>query len=154
MKLYLVRHGESIALGSDDKRPLSEKGEADIQSLANFISPLKLQVAHIFQSPKRRAQQTAEILSSKIVIANGIETKAELDPMASLNNILEELFVLNEDVLLVGHMPFLGKLVAKLITGNENKDIVSFKAGSMVCLEQIESEQWVILWMLNPELFS
>jgi phosphohistidine phosphatase SixA len=32
MKIYLVRHGESIAIGSDDERPLSEKGKSDIQN--------------------------------------------------------------------------------------------------------------------------
>lgn len=85
---------------------------------------------------------------------NGIETKVELEALAPITDIVNEFSVLNGDVMLVGHMPFMGKLVSKLVTGNENKDVVSFNAGSMLCLEKIDDEQWVIRWMLNPELFN
>src|SRR5690349_8514045 len=105
MKLYLVRHGESVATGSDDERPLSAKGIKDIQSLASFIAPLKLRVSSIYQSPKLRAKQTAEIISSKMVVANGIETRIELDAMTPINEIYDEIIRLNEDIMLVGHMP-------------------------------------------------
>lgn len=154
MKIYLVRHGESVTTGADDERPLSERGVTDIKRLANFIAPLKLEVSYIYQSPKIRAQQTAKILSSNITITKRIETKIELEALASVNDIYDEIAVLNEDITLVGHMPFMGKLVSKLITGNENKDVVSFKAGTMMCLEKIDNDQWVIRWMLNPELFN
>lgn len=153
MKLYLVRHGDSLPTGSDDERPLSKKGEKEIFKLANFIAPLKIQVSRIFQSPKRRAQQTAKILSAQIILANHIETRSELAPNESINLILDEIYVLNEDILMVGHMPFMGKFVSKLITGDENKDVVSFKTGCMLCLEQIADGQWVIRWMLIPQLF-
>lgn len=153
MKLYLVRHGESIATGVDDERPLSEKGREDIKRLARFIAPLKLQVSYIFQSPKLRAQETAKILSSNLSITKGIETRIQLEALASVNDIYDEIALLNEDVVMVGHMPFMGKLVSKLVLGNENKDVVAFKAGSIICLERIINEQWVIRWMLNPELF-
>lgn len=153
MKLYLVRHGESETIGSDDERSLSTKGKEDVERLSNFISHLKLQVSFVFQSPKRRAQQTAKILCSQMTIINEIETKVELEPLTPITDVIDELSILNGDVMLVGHMPFMGKLVSKLVTGNENKNVVAFKAGSMLCLEKIEDNQWVIRWMLNPELF-
>lgn len=154
MKLYLVRHGESETTGSDDERSLSTRGKEDIERLSNFISHLKLQVSHVFQSPKLRAQQTAKILCSQMMTTNGIETKVELEALAPITDIINEFSVLNGDVMLVGHMPFMGRLVSKLVTGNENKDVVGFKAGSMLCLEKVEDKQWVICWMLNPELFN
>lgn len=153
MKLYLVRHGENETVGSDDERTLSTKGKEDIEHLSNFISQLKLQVSYVFQSPKLRVQQTAKILCSQMTIINEIETKVELEPLAPITDVIDELSVLNGDVMLVGHMPFMGKLVSQLVTGNENKNVVAFKAGSMLCLEKIEDNQWVIRWMLNPELF-
>lgn len=153
MKLYLVRHGESDNIGSDDERSLSTKGQQDIERLANFISSLHLPISHVFQSQKSRAQQTAMILTSNMSVKKGIETKVELEPLAPVENILEEILSLNDDVILVGHMPFLGKLVSKLVTGNENKDVVAFKTGSMICLEKVERDQWVICWMLNSDLF-
>src|SRR5580698_9181909 len=102
MKLYLVRHGDSIATGSDDERPLSEKGQSDIQYLANFISSLDLSVSRVLHSKKFRAQQTAIILSSSMKVGKGIETRSELDPLAFVNDILEEIYIRNENVLLVG----------------------------------------------------
>lgn len=153
MKIYLVRHGESVAKGSDDERPLSQQGEKDIQNLANFLLPLKLQVSSILHSPKFRAKQTAEILSSSIHATKNIEIRPELDPMSSVNDIIEEIYAREEDLMLVGHMPYMGKMAAKLISGNEYENIVAFKPGSMVCLEQIESERWAINWMLAAELF-
>lgn len=153
MKIYLVRHGDSIATGPDDERPLSEKGKSDIQHLANFISPLTLQVSLVLHSQKFRAQQTAKILSLSMQVESGVETRNELDPMAFVGDILEEIHARKKNILLVGHMPFMGKLAAQLIRGNEEQDVVAFKTGSMLCLEQVENDQWVIRWMLNPELF-
>lgn len=154
MKLYLVRHGESIASGSDDERPLSENGKKEIEQLAHFLAPLKLHTALIFQSPKLRAQQTAKILSSVIAVTQGIETRVDLEPLAPITHILDEIVGLNEDVILVGHMPFMGKLFSQLITHHDDKDVVMFKPGSMVCFERMAESQWVIRWMLNPELFN
>lgn len=153
MKIYLLRHGDGIATGSDDERPLSGKGKSDIQHLANFISPLKLSIAYLLHSKKFRAQQTAKILSSGITINKGIETRSELDPLAFVGDMIEEIYARNEDLLLVGHMPFMGKLAAQLMIGNKEKDIVAFKTGTMLCLEQVENRQWIIRWMINPELF-
>lgn len=154
MRIYLVRHGESSSGLSDDERPLSNKGTEDIRRLAAFIAPLKLQVSTIFQSPKRRAQQTAAILSSKFSVTKGIETRAELQPLSPIKDILNELLAQNEDVLIAGHMPYLGQLAAKLTTGDENKDIVAFNAGTMLCLEKMSRDRFIICWMLSPELFQ
>lgn len=152
MILYLARHGESVPVGDDDERPLSQQGESDVRYVANLISPLNLSIARVFQSTKKRAQQTAQILSSAFHLLNHIETRAELQPMAEVDPIIEELYAIDEDILIVSHMPFLEKLVGKLITGNENKNVVAFKAGCLLCLEEIEQKQWVIRWMLSPEL--
>ena len=154
MRLYLVRHGESDPAGFDDQRTLNEKGKEDVTRLAKFISHLKLQVTYIFQSQKLRAQQTAKILSASISSTNEIETRIELDPLAPISNIIDEITALNEDIMLVGHMPFMGNLASQLIANNENKDVIAFNTGSMVCLEKIASDLWVIRWMLSPELLG
>jgi phosphohistidine phosphatase len=154
MKLYLVRHGESDSTGIDNERSLSDQGRSDIQRLATFISPLKLQVLRILHSEKRRAQQTAEILASCMDSTEPMEICFELSPLASVIPVVKKIYSGNSDVVVVGHMPFMGKLVAKLVTNNENQNIVSFAPGCMVCLEQIEQEQWSISWMLNPGLFK
>ena len=69
----------------------------------------------ILQSKKYRAQQTAQILSSSILTSTDAETRCELDPLECIDPIIDELYVQGEDTLLVGHMPYLGKLLGKLI---------------------------------------
>lgn len=154
MKLYLVRHGESAVLGSDNERPLSEQGKKDIQALATFLAPLKLQVTKIMRSEKQRARETADILAKAIHSLDAIEVRAELEPVADISILLSEIEALETDIMLVGHMPYMGKLLAKLLTGNEDKDVAIFKPGTIVCVEQIERSQWAFCWMLTPALFS
>lgn len=150
MRIYLARHGDSVS-GPDQRRQLSEKGRADVSHIANMLAPLKIHVMDIFHSDKTRAIQTAEILSTVVHSARPMRMRAELDPEASIDRIIEELDATDEDVMLVGHMPFMGKLAGKLVAGNENTDVVNFQAGSIVCLEQYSQTRWAICWMLNPE---
>jgi phosphohistidine phosphatase len=154
MKLYLVRHGESVATGADDVRPLSEKGKEDIGYLANFIIPLNIQVARIVHSEKYRARQTAEILATSVSLAAMMEKSVDLDPLASIAPMLNQIDAWDGDSLLVGHMPFMGRLVSKLTSGDEDNNVVIFKPGNMVCLEQIEKRRWSICWMLSPVILQ
>ncbi|RMD71837.1 MAG: phosphohistidine phosphatase SixA, partial [Gammaproteobacteria bacterium] len=72
---------------------------------------------------------------------------APLDPVAPF---AERLGAWQEDTLVAGHLPFLGKLVAKLVADDEDLPVVAFQPGSMVCLER--GEGWSIAWMVRPEL--
>jgi phosphohistidine phosphatase len=53
--------------------------------------------------------------------------------------------------MIVGHMPFMAKMVSYLVTGNENQAIVAYRPGSVVCLKQNPEESWQIQWMLRPD---
>jgi phosphohistidine phosphatase len=149
MKIYLVRHGESIFSGNDNKRPLSHQGRNDILNLANFIKPLNIVVKEILQSKKLRAKETAEILAPCIQ-HGAIQTNENLDPDSDPQIWFQQLNHQNEDLMLVGHMPFMGKLVALMISGFSDKNIVAMKTGTMICLEKIENE-WIISWMVNSD---
>ena len=54
----------------------------------------------------------------------------------------------------VGHLPFVGKLVAHLIAGNENIGVVSFTPGTVVCLERDGNDIWSVAWVVRPELLK
>lgn len=151
MRLYLVRHGDSVVDGADDVRPLSTKGKHDIQQLAKFIGEQKLHVSQIMHSPKVRAKQTAEILAPAFSCTD-FQEREELNPLSSVNVVASEIYTWDVDTLLVGHMPFMGMLVAKLLTGHEGANIVAFQPGCMVCLEGITNHHWIMNWMLSPEL--
>ena len=58
----------------------------------------------------------------------------------------------DDDVMIVGHMPFIGKLASALIAGDESADIIAFQQGGVVCLERDEDNIWRVKWMIIKEL--
>ncbi len=70
MKLYFVRHGESVAnilhefSNTDLNHPLTEKGVEQAHALARSLSGL--QVNQIYSSPVMRAVQTAQVLAESL----------------------------------------------------------------------------------------
>jgi phosphohistidine phosphatase len=54
------------------------------------------------------------------------------------------------DVLLVGHMPFLGRFAARLLAPSAST-FLAFSPGSLACLVR-EPAAWMLVWMLRPEL--
>lgn len=154
MKLYLARHGDSLPAGADDERPLSEQGVSDIKRLADFILPLKLQVSRIIHSQKYRAKQTAGILAASIQSLEPMESTVALDPLASVDPMIDDLYAERKEMLWVGHLPFMERVVGKLVAGDENKNRVAFGTGSLVCLEEAEGGRWIICWMVVPELLN
>ena len=58
----------------------------------------------------------------------------------------------NEDTLLAGHQPFMGRLVTVLVAGREDPAVLAFQPGSIACLERNPAGGWEIVWMLRPEL--
>lgn len=153
MNIYLMRHAESVYQDSDDLSPLSEKGAQDIERIANFISPLRLP-AKIFHSQKLRAKQTAERLAQGLIVLDEITERSDLNPEDSVITMAEELNEMETDVLLVGHMPFMGKLASQLVYRNSELDVVTFHKGTLVCLTQVGYRQWAIDWVIHPDLIS
>ena len=58
----------------------------------------------------------------------------------------------DRDTLVVGHLPFMAKLVSHLVIEEENRPIIAWQPGSIVCLERENSTHWQINWMIRPEL--
>lgn len=69
MELYLIRHGIAAERGTypkDEERPLTEKGRAKTQKVAQRLYALGLRFDFILTSPLVRARQTAEILKKLV----------------------------------------------------------------------------------------
>ncbi|MFI4938231.1 MAG: phosphohistidine phosphatase SixA [Candidatus Berkiellales bacterium] len=153
MKLYLVRHGDALAEAIDPSRPLSEKGKIEIQSVARSIAPFNIKVKYLFHSGKLRAAQTAQILSTVISTQEPIQERKGLDPLDPVSAFVEELQFYQDDIMLVGHLPFMGLLVSSLIVNDENSPLVAFSTGCIVCLEREnnnDNKRWIINWMIRP----
>ena len=119
MDLILWRHAEAEALrdGEDDlSRMLTAKGERQATRMAHWLERHLPEGARILVSPAQRAEQTALALGRKYKLRD------ELSPNASAQDVL---YLLKWDlekgpqgkgcVLLVGHQPWLGQVIALLL---------------------------------------
>jgi len=150
MRIYLVQHGESKSEEEDPQRHLTDRGINEVQRVADFLSPLELMVDTVWHSGKTRAQQTGELLAealrARLLQRTGLGPK---DQVAATKDALEQI---GGDLMIVGHMPFLGKLAALLVTGSEENEIVEFQFGSVLCMECRDQVKWKVAWMITPAL--
>jgi phosphohistidine phosphatase len=99
----------------------------------------------------RRAARPAH-LAAKIHPANGTVHVPGLAP----NDDVEPTRVrLNEEVkniMLVGHLPYLSRLVSRLLGLERDQALVRVQMGGVVKLEREDADRWVLRWILTPEL--
>jgi len=152
MKLYLVQHAKAASKEADPQRPLTEEGRRDIQKVAAFIKPLNLSVDYLWHSGKKRAVQTAESLAEVVKINEAQTIHDGLGPNDDVTAIKDELVSGRQDIMIVGHLPFLPKLASLLLTNSESSDTVAFKNAGIVCLDYSDDNQWQLQWMIIPEL--
>lgn len=147
-KLYLVRHGDYLSDLPEDQAVLSEQGEREIELLARLLQPLQIHVERILHSGKLRAQQTAEILAKGFICSTAPALYTGLKPNDDPKEFLPQLDLYPDNLLIVGHMPFLSRLVSLLVTKKEHEVVINFGMGTCVCLTQVDSDRWVIDWIM------
>ncbi len=148
-RLYLVRHGQAASESENSERPLTEKGRADTAKLAGFLKPLDISVGVVWQSGKTRAAQTAEIVGSVVKSREGIVERKGLSPNDPVEDIALEINTEERDIMIVGHLPFVGRLAAYLTTGRPD-DAVGFNESAIACLERDHGGKWWLTWMIHP----
>lgn len=151
MLFYLIQHGDAKREEEDPSRPLSEKGIMDVKGVASHISRLNIEVEEVLHSSKLRAKQTAEIISEKLKIKKGISETDSLSPLDDVSIWAERLKTRNDSLMLVGHLPHLGKLASLLLCDEKERNVVSFKMGGIVCLKRDDAGSWSLQWMITPE---
>jgi phosphohistidine phosphatase len=151
MLLYLVQHAEAKKEEEDPERDLTEKGRIDIEGVAHYIKRLNVQVRQIFHSGKTRARSTANVLSWHLKPAAGISEAPGLAPLDEPEIWAGRIAPMDEDIMLVGHLPHLARLAALLISGNKDRKVINFQMGGVVRLSRIEPGQWAVDWMVVPE---
>jgi len=152
MILYLVRHAKAVSTDVDSQRPLSEHGREDIGKVAEFLKPLGLGVDYLWHSGKKRAEQTAEALAEVVEVKMEVAAHSFLAPNDDVAPIKDEIELAEQDVMIVGHLPFMGKLASLLLAGDEYAVAVAFKAGGILCLESDEQGSWQADWMVIPQI--
>jgi len=153
MRLYLVQHGKAVAKDVDPERPLDEQGKLDIDRLIGFLKQADIRVERVIHSGKLRARQTAERLAEAIAPGLEPETSGLINPNDDPKAFDWQSDSWDRDTLIVGHLPFMAKLVSHLLIEDESQAITEFQPGSIVCLERVGND-WQIAWMIRPELLS
>ncbi len=151
MRLYLMQHGKAKPKEEDPERGLTEEGMGEVERIAAFLERAGIEVSRIYHSGKKRAEQTAEIVARHLNLKT--ERTEGLDPLADIGIWAKKLEELDEDIMLVGHLPHLSKLANYLLFGNPELDAISFRFGGVVCLER-EEGKWRLLWAVRPEIVT
>ncbi len=153
MNIYLVQHGKPMKKEENPERPLSQKGRVDVERIGTFLKEANVQVREIYCSKKRRARETATILASLLHPGLQPEERAGLSPMDEVDAIADEISKMRENIMIVGHLPHLAKLVSLLVAGEILPSMVEFQQGGVVCLQAgMEANQWNIAWMVVPDI--
>jgi phosphohistidine phosphatase len=161
MDLLVIRHGpagtreEFAATGdSDDRRPLTEKGEKQVRRVARGLHRIVKNVDVLASSPLVRARQTADIVSN--TYEREVVTTEALRPDASSATFVKWVkdSAADDVVAVVGHEPHLSGLVAFLIAESGDARLELEKGGA--CLVRFDKlprrATGTLLWLLSPRV--
>ena len=151
MRIYLVQHAEAKLEEQDPDRSLTDLGRQHAASVAAVAAALDVRVAQIRHSGKARTRQTAEIIGKVVAPQEGVVAASGLAPLDSVVPIAEELERASQPVMLVGHLPFMGRLAGYLLTGDADQDVIDFTNAGIVCLERVD-QRWQTVWIITPEI--
>jgi phosphohistidine phosphatase len=145
--VVLVHHAEAVAAETDPQQPLTEAGRRRASELGTALASRGVRPSRVWHSGKLRARQTAlEIWHSTNALAQFAAARG-LQP-TDHPRILHDLLT-GEDaqVVCVGHMPNLGRLLAAL-TGRPEA-LVSFPAHGAVALTMTSPKKWREVWRIS-----
>ena len=155
MYLYLIQHGTAVDKEKNPERPLTEEGRIAVRKVARYMAPyVHSSVDKIYHSGKLRAQETAEIIAKELKLEGTVEEGKELNPQSLPWGWVERLADMQENIMIIGHLPHLKRLTALLICQDESKSCVDFRNGGVICLARNESGIWSLQWILVPEMIT
>ncbi|HLN59703.1 MAG TPA: phosphohistidine phosphatase SixA [Thermoanaerobaculia bacterium] len=138
MEIWILRHAKAEEGGqgtADEERALTPAARRRMRSAARAIAGLEPKFEAILTSPLRRARQTAEPVARALDLPDDLIETDALTPGADPKEILQEIEKRRlKRVLLVGHMPHLGRLLGYLLTGRST-DPMEMKKGALACIE-------------------
>lgn len=157
MDLILWRHAEAEELGEighspqdDLARRLTSRGEKQALRMAAWLNRQLPDSARVLASPARRCEQTALALGARYKL------RPELAPDAAAPTQLLELVqwpLSKSPVVVVGHQPMLGQVIAQLLGFKESE--CTLKKGALWWLRTRERDghcQTVVVTVQSPEL--
>jgi phosphohistidine phosphatase len=159
MDLILWRHAEAEVAeegGDDLSRPLTKKGERQASRMAAWLDRHLPEGTRVLVSPSERTQQTVAPLGRKFKLRDELVPDTTLEDVLTLLKWHPETGPQSKGpVLLVGHQPYLGQLIARLLGMDEQ--ICSVRKGGVWWLRSRIRDgqlQTVLLTVAVPDFIS
>ena len=161
MNLFFLRHGIAVdrdpqSFPDDSRRPLTLKGEDRVRLVCDAIQALELSFDRILASPFLRSRQTAEIVAGSLGLRRALEFRDELTPAGdpkALLRFVNRISPRPENLLLVGHEPYLSGLLSLLISGHEDA-VIDLKKNGLAKIEVAQRLKFgrcaTLNWLLTP----
>ncbi len=163
MKLYILRHGDAVESGDprykENERPLTTKGVQRTKLLAHALRQMEISFAVVLSSPFTRARETAEIIVRGLRLEKQLEFTEHLALSGSMAKLVDRINLVHpipENVLLVGHEPYLSGFISLLCTGGPGLAL-TMKKGALCRLEVdvLSCGKCATLdWLLQPRLLG
>lgn len=159
MDLILWRHAEAEVAeegGDDLSRPLTKKGERQASRMAAWLDRHLPEGTRVLVSPSERTQQTVAPLGRKFKLRDELVPDTTVDDVLTLLKWHPETGPQSKGpLLLVGHQPYLGQLIARLLGMDEQ--ICSVRKGGVWWLRTRMRDgqlQTVLLTVAVPDFIS
>jgi phosphohistidine phosphatase len=141
MNVFLVHHADAVGAHVDPQRGLSPLGRRQAEHLATLAKEAGVVPAAIWHSGKLRSRQTAEAFLRTCNPFASFSMVRGLAPEDPVDWTIDALEAESADTLLVGHMPHISVLAARLARGSD-----AFPVHGMVWLERTGPRTYVEQW--------
>ena len=133
----------------EPKRPLTRAGREEVERVARRATEKAVAISAICHSGILRAQQTAEIFAQHLAPDRGVKLLAGLRPNDDPAIVAAELTLAERPLLLVGHLPHMGRLASMLSGGNPDVQVVAFQPATLACFTR-NNNVWQLAWTIDP----
>ncbi len=149
--VILVRHGEAMSEQQDPRRPLTQRGQDQARAAGRWLARHRFPAQRILHSTKLRARQTAEIIAAELQQSLPLEECHALGPTDDVRPMADRLGQEQYgSLIVVGHLPFLARLVGHLTVGDASREFAGFEECALALLCDMNG-QWTIWCLMQPK---
>lgn len=148
LTVYFVQHAIALPENIEMSRPVSSTGIEETTRIAKYLLEHSIEIKHIYHSNKLRAQQTAELFA-EVLQVKSCSALSGMNPGDQPQQLISQ--VIQDASMFVGHLPNIAKVVSKLISGTDEKQIVNFQNSAVACVE-INDDNAILKWFITPEI--
>ncbi len=158
MKLLLIRHGESGAVGqngvtTDEQRELTEVGVEKSRRAATALNRMDIRLEAILTSPYPRAVRTAQLLCEGLHHTPQLRERDSLRPCDAIDDAVREIEMSRElrTIAICGHEPTLSAVADHLLGSRQGPSLI-FHTGSIAFMQLDVSRkrpEGVLFWFLD-----